>query len=82
MFNLPNDNLLNKYKQETAKISKIIDLFEKLVKRVENVSREENPSEITNKLNLLQELVWMEEMQRFDETREAVKACILSGNGG
>ena len=64
MFNLPNDNLLNKYKQETAKMSKVIDLLEKLVKRVENASREENPSEITNKLNLLQELVWMEEMQR------------------
>lgn len=59
MFNLPNDNLLNKYKQETAKMSKVIDLLEKLVKRVENASREENPSEITNKLNLLQELVWM-----------------------
>ncbi len=80
MFNLPNDNLLNKYKQETAKMSKVIDLLEKLVKRVENASREENPSEITNKLNLLQELVWMEEMQRFDETREIVRDYASSGD--
>ena len=80
MFNLPNDNLLNKYKQETTKMSKIIDLFEKLVKRVENASREENLSEITNKLNLLQELVWMEEMQRFDETREIVRDYASSGD--
>jgi len=80
MFGLTNDNPLKKYEEETTKMSQMIDLLKRMIRYVQNTPQEETPSEMTNKLNLLKELVWLEEMQRFDETREAVKACILSGN--
>lgn len=81
MFNLANDNLLEKYKElgkeyeeETTRMKQMINLLKKMIRHVEDMPKEEKPSEIMNKLNLLKELVWLEELQGFDETREAVKA--------
>ena len=80
MSNPANENLLKsyeelnkEYEEETTKLSQVINLLKKMVNLVENGSQEKNPSEITKKLNLLKELVWLEQLKQFDETREAAK---------
>lgn len=80
MFHYPNENLFKKYEdinkeyeEKTARLSRVINLLKNMVNLVENVPQEKNPSELTKKLNLLKELVWLEELKQFDETREAVK---------
>ena len=80
MFGLTNDNPLKKYEEENTKMSQMIDLLKRMIRHVQNTQQEETPSEMTNKLNLLKELVWLDEMQRFDETREIVRDYASSGD--
>lgn len=80
MFNYSYENLFKKYEdlnkeyeEKTARFSRVINLLKNMVNLVESIPQEKNPSAITKKLNLLKELVWLEELKQFDETREAVK---------
>lgn len=71
MFNDSNE-LNREYEEESARMSHMIHLLRKVIRQVQKEPKEEKTSEMSNKLNLMKEYVWLEELRRFDETRDAV----------